>query len=113
MDLFGKPITDYPEILKTIGTMTFKKSLSIKSLVTHKMQQRNSYTCGWWSLYLLLASNNLHSVLPELFCFNIPEINETFLYNLFKHYAIDWNCQNWFTKLQPITAIEHKCKCCK
>ena len=58
------------------------------------MQQWNSYTCGWWSLYFLLASNNLNSVLPELFYFNIPEINKTFLYNFFKHYAIDWNCQN-------------------
>ena len=88
MELFGKPIKDYPEILKTISIMTFKKPLSVKSLVTHKMQQYNSYTCGWWSLYFLLASNNLNSVLPELFYFNIPEINETFLYNFFKHYAI-------------------------
>ena len=38
MDSFGKPITDDPEILKTISAMTFKNSLSIKSLVTHKMQ---------------------------------------------------------------------------
>ena len=91
----------------------FKKSLSIKSLVTYKMQQRNSYACSWWSLYFLLASNNLNSVLPELFYFNITEINETFLYNFFKHYAIDWNCQNWFAKSQPITGIEQKCKCCK
>ena len=92
MDSFGKPITDYPEILKTISATMFKNSLSIKSLVTHKMQQRNSYTCGRWSLYFLLASNNLNSVLPELF--------------YFKLYAMEWNCQNWFAKSQQITEMQ-------
>ena len=29
MDLFGKPTTDYPQILKTISAMSFEKSSSI------------------------------------------------------------------------------------
>ena len=110
MDSFGKPISDYPEIVKTISAM-HRKSVSINSLTRNRMQQHNTYTCGWWSLYFLLASNNLYSVLPELLYFNIPEIK--LFFSFFKHHAIDWNFQNWFTKSQAITGIEQKCKCCK
>ena len=44
MDLFGKPVTDYPEILKTICAMTSKKSLSINSFVTHTHAVGGLYT---------------------------------------------------------------------
>ena len=67
MDSFGKPVTDYPEILKTISAMLFKKSLSINSFVTQNATMQSIHMWLGWSLYISLGSNNLNSVLPQLF----------------------------------------------